>query len=121
MFNTIKTGASSAPVTVEFESRGGGIRTHGLLHPKQNPTRSQILKKEDGKLEVIPNQKGKQRSIEGINRPVEMLRVMLNYAVDERIISPDQNPFSQSRPERLSKGSPKQAANDFLPSVRNWS
>jgi hypothetical protein len=38
------------------------------------PTRSRILEKEDGELEVIPNPKGKQRSIEGINRPVEMLR-----------------------------------------------
>jgi hypothetical protein len=26
---------------------------------------------------------------------VELLRVMLNYAVDERMITPDQNPFSQ--------------------------
>jgi hypothetical protein len=59
------------------------------------PTRSRILEKEDGELEVIPNPKGKQRSIEGINRPVEMLCVMLNYAVDERMISPDQNPFPQ--------------------------
>ncbi|MGE0129067.1 MAG: tyrosine-type recombinase/integrase [Blastocatellales bacterium] len=57
------------------------------------PTRSQILEKETGKLEVVPNPKGKQRSVEAINRPVEMLRVMLNYAVDERMISPEQNPF----------------------------
>jgi hypothetical protein len=59
------------------------------------PTRSQIVEKEGGELEVIPNPKGKQRKIESINRPVELLRVMLNYAVDERIITPDQNPFSQ--------------------------
>jgi integrase len=65
------------------------------------PTRSQILEKEDGELEVIPNLKGKQRSIEAINRPVEMLRVMLNYAVDERMISPDQNPFSQKSARTL--------------------
>lgn len=57
------------------------------------PTRSQILEKETGELEVTPNPKGKQRSIEAINRPVEMLRLMLNYAVDERMISPEQNPF----------------------------
>jgi integrase len=57
------------------------------------PTRSQILEKENGELEVIPNPKGAQRSIEAINRPVEMLRVMLNYAVDERMILPEQNPF----------------------------
>ena len=67
----------------------------------QLPTRSRILGKEDGELEVIPNPKGKQRSIEGINRPVEMLRVMLNYAVDERMISPDQNPFSQKSARTL--------------------
>jgi integrase len=59
------------------------------------PTRSQIVEKEGGELEVIPNPKGKQRKIESINRPVELLRVMLNYAVDERMITPDQNPFSQ--------------------------
>ncbi len=57
------------------------------------PTRSRILEKETGELEVIPNPKGRQRSVEAINRPVEMLRVMLNYAVDERMISPEQNPF----------------------------
>jgi integrase len=59
------------------------------------PTRSQIVEKEGGELEVISNPKGKQRKIESINRPVELLRVMLNYAVDERMITPDQNPFSQ--------------------------
>jgi integrase len=59
------------------------------------PTRSQIVEKEDGELEVIPNPKGKQRKIESINRPVELLRVILNYAVEERMISADQNPFSQ--------------------------
>ncbi len=57
------------------------------------PTRSQILEKETGELEVIPNPKGRQRSVEAINRPVEMLRTMLNYAVDERMISPEQSPF----------------------------
>jgi hypothetical protein len=46
-------------------------------------------------LELITSPKGKQRKIESINRPVELLRVMLNYAVDERMITPDQNPFSQ--------------------------
>ena len=61
----------------------------------QLPARSQVLEKENGEFEVIPNPKGKQRTIEAINRPVEMLRVTLNYAVDERMISPDQNPFSQ--------------------------
>jgi len=30
-----------------------------------------------------------------------MLRVMLNYAVDERTISPDQNPFSQKSARTL--------------------
>ena len=59
------------------------------------PARSRIVEKEDGELEVIPNPKGKQRKIESINRPMELLRVMLNYAVDERMIAPDQNPFSQ--------------------------
>lgn len=51
------------------------------------------MEKENGELEVVPNPKGKQRSMEAINRPVELLRVMLNYAVDERMISPEQNPF----------------------------
>ena len=59
------------------------------------PTRSRIVEKENGELEVIPCPKGKQRKIEAINRPIELLRVMLNYAVDERMITPDQNPFSQ--------------------------
>jgi integrase len=59
------------------------------------PTRSRIVEKEGGELELIPCPKGKQRKIESINRPVELLRVMLNYAVDERMITPDQNPFSQ--------------------------
>src|SRR5262245_36032870 len=59
------------------------------------PTRSRILEKEGGELELITCPKGKQRRIESINRPVELLRVMLNYAVYERMITPDQNPFSQ--------------------------
>jgi len=59
------------------------------------PTRSRILEKEGGELELITCPKGKQRKIESINRPVELLRVMLKYAVDERMITPDQNPFSQ--------------------------
>jgi hypothetical protein len=59
------------------------------------PTRSRILEKEGGELELITCPKGKHRRIESINRPVELLRVMLNYAVDERMITPDQNPFSQ--------------------------
>jgi integrase len=59
------------------------------------PTRSRIVEKENGELELIPCPKGKQRKFESINRPVELLRVMLNYAVDERMITPDQNPFSQ--------------------------
>jgi hypothetical protein len=59
------------------------------------PTRSRIVEKESGELELTPCLKGKQRKIESINRPVELLRVMLNYAVDEPMITPDQNPFSQ--------------------------
>ena len=48
------------------------------------PVRSQIVEKEGGELEVIPNPKGKQRKIESLNRPLELLWVMLNYAIDER-------------------------------------
>jgi integrase len=59
------------------------------------------VEKEDGELEVIPNPKGKQRKIESINRPVELLRVILNYAVDERMITPDQNPFSHQSTRKL--------------------
>jgi integrase len=51
------------------------------------------MEQENGEVEVVPNPKGKQQSMEAINRPVELLRVMLNYAVDERMISPEQNPF----------------------------
>ena len=65
------------------------------------PTRSRIVEKEDGELELILNPKGKQRKMEAINRPIELLRVMLNYAVDERMITPDQNPFSQRLTRKL--------------------
>lgn len=37
------------------------------------PTRSRIVEKENGELELVPCPKGKQRKIESINRPVELL------------------------------------------------
>jgi len=62
------------------------------------PTRSKIEEVEGG-LVLTPNPKGKQRSLEAINRPVELLRVMLNYAVDERMISPEpQSLLAKIRP-----------------------
>jgi hypothetical protein len=59
----------------------------------QVPTRSTIEEVE-GKLTLITNPKGGQRSMESLNRPVELLRTMLNYAIDEKLLRPDQSPFS---------------------------
>ncbi|MGH9840829.1 MAG: hypothetical protein ACREEM_18795 [Blastocatellia bacterium] len=42
-----------------------------------------------------------ERGIESINRPVELLRMMLNYAVDEKLLRRDQNPFTEKKSKSL--------------------
>src|SRR5262245_40194410 len=58
------------------------------------PARSTIVEDEDGKLVLNINETGDQRGIESINRAVELLRAVLNYAVDEKMLREEQNPFS---------------------------
>jgi len=66
------------------------------------------------------------QEMEAINRPVELLRVMLNYAVDERMISPDQNPFSQRSTKSLIERSGETSRERFptfgeeLASINYW-
>jgi hypothetical protein len=43
------------------------------------PARGTIVEYDDGKLVLNIKEKGGQRSIEAINRPVEFLRTVLNY------------------------------------------
>lgn len=66
----------------------------------QVPTRSTIEEVE-GKLALITNPKGGQRSLESLNRPVELLRTMLNYAIDEKLLRADQSPFSERKTRSL--------------------
>lgn len=64
------------------------------------PPRSTI-EEIDGALVLTPNPGGGQRSIEALNRPVELLRVMMNFAEEEKLIRHEQNPFSDRRSGKL--------------------
>ena len=39
--------------------------------------------------------------IEAINRPIELLRTMLNYAVGEKLLRAEHNPFTAQRGRNL--------------------
>jgi integrase len=39
--------------------------------------------------------------MESLNRPVELLRTMLNYAIDEKLLRADQSPFSERKTRSL--------------------
>jgi integrase len=65
------------------------------------PARSAIVEDEDGKLVLNINENGGQRGIESINRPVELLRTIFNYAVDEKLLREGQNPFSKKKARSL--------------------
>jgi len=54
------------------------------------PACSTIVEDEDGKLVLNINENGGQRGIESINRPVELLRTIFNYAVEEKMLREDQ-------------------------------
>jgi len=61
----------------------------------QVPKRSSIKEHEEtGELILTRNEKGAQRSIEAVNRPIELLRTMLYYAEGEKMLSPEHNPFN---------------------------
>lgn len=60
------------------------------------PARSKI-EEVDGKLRWVIKENGNQRGIEAINRVVEQLRTMLNYAVEEKLLRTEHNPFSALR------------------------
>jgi hypothetical protein len=62
------------------------------------PTRSVIEESEDGgELVLTRHGKGGRRSVEAVNRPVELLRTMLNHAIDEKMLRPDQSPFADRK------------------------
>ncbi len=65
------------------------------------PARSAIVEDENGKLILNIKGNGGPRSIEAINRPVELLRTVLNYAVEEKMLREDQNPFSRKKAKSL--------------------
>ena len=65
------------------------------------PARSTIVEDDDGKLALNIKENGGQRSIEAINRPVELLRTILNYAVEEKMLREEQNPFSRKKARSL--------------------
>ncbi len=64
------------------------------------PSRSQI-KEEDGVLKLIVKEDGEQRGIDSVNRPIELLRTMLNYAVEENLLRPENNLFLAMRGRKL--------------------
>src|SRR5262245_22351966 len=65
------------------------------------PARSTIVEDEDGKLVLNINENGGQRGIESLNRAVELLRTVLNYAVEEKMLREEQNPFSRKKARSL--------------------
>jgi integrase len=65
------------------------------------PARSTIVEDENGKLILNIKENGDQRGIESINRAVELLRTVLNYAVEEKMLREEQNPFSRKKARSL--------------------
>ena len=65
------------------------------------PARSTIVEDENGGLVLNIKENGGQRSIEAINRAVELLRTVFNYAVDEKMLREEQNPFSRRKARAL--------------------
>ncbi len=65
------------------------------------PARSTIVEDDNGKLVLNIKENGGQRSIESINRAVELLRTVLNYAVEEKMLREEQNPFSRKKARSL--------------------
>src|SRR5262245_36331141 len=65
------------------------------------PARSTIVEDENGGLVLTIKENGGQRSIEAINRAVELLRTVFNYAVDEKMLREEQNPFSRRKARAL--------------------
>jgi integrase len=64
------------------------------------PARSQI-KEEDNGLKLIAKEDGGQRGIESINRALELLRTILNFAVEEKLLQPEHNLFIAARGRKL--------------------
>lgn len=64
------------------------------------PARSKI-EEVNGELKLMVKEGGEQRSIEAINRPVELLRTMLNYAVGEKLLRAENNPFAGQQGRNL--------------------
>ena len=65
------------------------------------PARSTIVEDDNGKLILNIKENGDQRGIESINRAVELLRTVLNYAVEEKMLREEQNPFSKKKARSL--------------------
>ena len=61
----------------------------------QIPSRSLFVENEEtGEISISLKSDGGQRGVESLNRPTELLRTILNFAVEEKVLRADQNPFS---------------------------
>jgi integrase len=65
------------------------------------PSRSRIVEDENGKLVLNIKENGGHRRIESINRAIELLRTVLNYAVEEKMLREELNPFSRKKARSL--------------------
>ena len=76
---------SDPQFTTKFEKAKQQIKDHTI---KESAT---------GDLVLIRNNQGEQRSIQAINRPVELLRAIINYATDEKLLPAEDSPFKTKR------------------------
>lgn len=60
------------------------------------PTRS-IVEEHNGRLVLLENERGKARSIEAVNRPLELLRAIYTFAVQNNYLDEKSNPFRFAR------------------------
>ncbi|MBL8208612.1 MAG: site-specific integrase, partial [Blastocatellia bacterium] len=76
---------SDPQFTTKFEKAKEQIKDHT------------IKESANGDIVLIRNNQGEQRSIQAINRPVELLRAIINYAIDEKLLPADDSPFKAKR------------------------
>ena len=68
-----------------------------LAKAKQQHTDHTIKESATGDLVLVRNNQGEQRSIQALNRPVELLRAIINFAIDEKLLQADDSPFKTKR------------------------
>jgi len=76
---------SDPQFTTKFEKAKQQIKDHT------------IKESANGDIVLMRNNQGEQRSIQAINRPVELLRAIINYAIDEKLLPADDSPFNAKR------------------------